>query len=341
MSRNIEQKPEKLFSSELASLNNDAEAKLIITEFKDKICAFLIAEGKLKAATVILENEINPGDIIIASIKDIKNDIGACFIEYSENCYGYLPLNKIPKDITIKQGDLIPVILTAPEAKGKRAKFSAKIDYSKYDDCEELKKKANHLGRFNYLYRSESDLFSYLDRVFRKDEYKEIITDINNIYDKLSESDISIRLYEDKTFSLTKLYSLETKADEALNRKVWLKCGGYLVIDHTEAMTVIDVNSGKFTPSKGTDKETTYYTVNEEAAEEVCRQIRLRNISGIIIVDFINLSDENDKQSLTDILKDLSSKDIVQVNVIDITALGLVEITRKKELPPFYEQIMK
>ena len=165
------------------------------------------------------------------------------------------------------------------------------------------------------------------------------MTDSEPVYDLLSSYYDNIRSYTDKDFGLSKLYSLKTVLDEATAKKVWLKCGGYLYIEHTEAMTVIDVNSGKFTPSKGTDKESAYLTVNSEAAEEVCRQLRLRNISGIVVIDFINLTSPEDREKLLDILKSSSSDDIMKVCVADITALGLVELTRKKDLPPLYEQL--
>ena len=104
-------------------------------------------------------------------------------------------------------------------------------------------------------------------------------------------------------------------------------------------MTVIDVNSGKYSPAKNTPKESAYLSVNLEAAEEICRQLRLRNISGIIIIDFINLCDEIDKEALLNALKAGSGNDTQKVSVLDITSLGLVEMTRKKELSPLYEQL--
>ena len=175
--------------------------------------------------------------------------------------------------------------------------------------------------------------------MFKPDEYEEIVTDIDYLFDNLKIYYKNVRLYDDKSFGLDKLYSLKTALDEALGRNVWLKCGGFLIFDKTEAMTVIDVNSGKFTPAKGTDKESAYMAVNSEAAVEICRQLRLRNISGIIIVDFINLKSDEDKEELLNILRDESSNDTETVMVIDITELGLVELTRKKEFPPLYEQI--
>lgn len=168
-------------------------------------------------------------------------------------------------------------------------------------------------------------------------EYSEILTDDPQIYRQLSEGDHpllkqkSIRFYDDPAISLRLLYSLERGMEEALDTRVWLKCGGYLVIEPTEAMTVIDVNSGKNEAKKA--GEDTYYQVNLEAAEEVARQLRLRNLSGIIIVDFINMAEKERQKELLETLKNLTAGDPQHPRIVDMTPLGLVEITRKNLIP--------
>ncbi len=145
-----------------------------------------------------------------------------------------------------------------------------------------------------------------------------------------------IRFYQDDMLSLSGLYSVDKKLEDALESRVWLKSGAYLVIEPTEALTVIDVNSGKY--ESGKDARDTYLNINLEAAGEVARQLRLRNLSGIIIVDFINMQLPGDKRELLQYLKELVSRDSIPTNVVDITALGLVEITRKKINRPLQEQ---
>ena len=341
MSRHKLQSAEKNNAMQLEELRTSEKGRLIITTLKDSKYLFLVCDGKLKSCTLIDDGSINPGDVVIALIRDVKKDIGACFIEYAEGCDGYLPLDKIPGGINIKQGDLIPVSITAQAQKGKRARFTALINYSKIPGGEELKERSAHLAKFNYLYRQESRLRDIINKNIKKNEYSEIVTDDHDICELLKKDFGIVREYTDTAFPLAKLYSLESGISEALSRQVWLKCGGYLVFDHTEAMTVIDVNSGKYTPSRNTDKESAYLTVNMEAAAEICRQLRLRNLSGIIVVDFINLNVKKDQEILLKLLKDESAKDPLPVSVVDITALGLVEITRKKELPSLYEQIKK
>lgn len=165
----------------------------------------------------------------------------------------------------------------------------------------------------------------------------EIITDdpavLQQLTAHLPSSDSSrVRLYTDKLLALCKLYSLENELKQALKKKVWLKCGGYLVIEQTEALCVIDVNSGKCVSKKNDSaaRENTYVKVNLEAAAEIARQLRLRNLTGIIIVDFINMTENEHNRALIDALRQLVKQDKVRTTVVDITRLGLVEITRER-----------
>ena len=137
-----------------------------------------------------------------------------------------------------------------------------------------------------------------------------------------------ISFYRDSRPNLFALYGLAGKLEEALLKRVWLKSGGYLVIEPTEALTVIDVNTGKYDGSKNVEE--TFALINREAAQETARQIRLRNLSGIILIDFINQKDRQAAKELLEELRSLCKEDPVPVCVVDITALGLVELTRKK-----------
>ncbi|OEH84243.1 hypothetical protein BHU72_12630 [Desulfuribacillus stibiiarsenatis] len=133
-------------------------------------------------------------------------------------------------------------------------------------------------------------------------------------------------------------YLIEQELDKALKQKVWLKSGGYLIIDHTEALTVIDVNTGKFVGQSSLEE--TVVTTNVEAAREVAFQLRLRNISGIIIVDFIDMHIEGNQQKVLRVLEEELKKDRNKTHLLGITKLGLVEITRKKVRKSLNEFIM-
>ena len=127
-------------------------------------------------------------------------------------------------------------------------------------------------------------------------------------------------------------YLVDEQLHKALNHKVWLKSGGFILIDQTEACSVIDVNTGKFASSRG--HEAAIFKVNSEAAVEAAAQIRLRNLSGIIIIDFIDMKDEHSKDALLDILAAELKKDRISTTLVGITRLGLVELTRKKTRAP-------
>ena len=169
------------------------------------------------------------------------------------------------------------------------------------------------------------------------DDLEEIIVDtsIDNgiIYDHIKDylqshqpEDLGLlRKYEDESYPLSKCYSIEHITEEALKEKVWMKSGGFLVIQPTEALTVIDVNSGKCLM-----KNSNTLAINKEAAAVIAHQIRLRNLTGIIIVDFINMTDKEQCSELLHFLQYELSRDPNPGKIVDMTKLQLVEITRRK-----------
>lgn len=146
-----------------------------------------------------------------------------------------------------------------------------------------------------------------------------------------------LQLYSDPMLSLEALYGVETKLSEAVSKKVWLRSGGYLIIEPTEALTAIDVNTGKYDGRKS--EEETFSLINQEACREIALQLRLRNLSGIIIVDFINMKEQKDRDAVMSSLNKLVRQDPVKTSVVDMTPLGLVEITRKRTKPALWEQL--
>ena len=123
------------------------------------------------------------------------------------------------------------------------------------------------------------------------------------------------------------LDKFEVKNKMKLDRKIWLKCGGFITIDKTEALTAIDVNSGKFTGNKNLER--TVLKVNREATKEIAKQIRLRDIGGIIIIDYIDMEEEKDKEDIRNYIIECFKQDRSKVQVLEFTKLGLLEITRK------------
>lgn len=203
-------------------------------------------------------------------------------------------------------------------------------------EYEQLMQTAVHRTCFSCLRKSPPEFLAILKNL-NASELEEIITDDSEIWEQIKEKGVQATLYEDKLLSLSNLYSLEIRLQEALKERVWLKSGGYLVIQPTEALTVIDVNSGKSVAKKKVQEH--YLNINLEAAKEIAHQIRLRNISGIIIVDFIDMKEQSAKDELMFQLRQFVKKDSVPVQVIDMTRLNLVELTRKKVRKSLREQI--
>lgn len=203
---------------------------------------------------------------------------------------------------------------------------------------------ALHRTCFSCLKRSdtvENIMTELLSRQIFPDEFSEFVTDDCMLHSRLEEyvkihlPAKSVRLYEDALLPLAKLYGLEERMEEALKERVWLKTGGYLVIQPTEALTVIDVNSGKFEGGK----TAMALKLNLEASAEIARQMRLRNLSGIIIVDFVNMEEEESRAEVVNCLRRHVSRDKVRTVVVDMTPLGLVEITRKRITRPLREAL--
>ena len=193
---------------------------------------------------------------------------------------------------------------------------------------------------FTLIRKNESPLNLNIENAHLEPE-DEIVTDDAGLYEEIvsGKHRANLRLYDDKEISLLRAYSVETRIEKALAKNVWLKNGGYLVIEPTEALTVIDVNTGKF-DGKEKDREETFLKINLEAAKEIARQLRLRNISGIILVDFINMKSSDSRKVLISELERQLYKDRIQTRFVDFTGLGLAEITRQKKKKPIYENIL-
>ena len=161
---------------------------------------------------------------------------------------------------------------------------------------------------------------SNLDRIILEDE-----NDRENIQDILDEIGTDVKLEVDNEIAVKK--GLAKQIEDSKNVKVWLKSGAFITIEKTEALVAIDVNSGKFIGKK--DVEETIKAVNIEAAKEISKQIRLRDISGIIIIDFIDMKLDESKQEVIDEIVKASKKDRSKIQVEEFTKLNLMEITRK------------
>jgi ribonuclease G len=179
----------------------------------------------------------------------------------------------------------------------------------------------------NLIYRTVRDLFTpETDKFIINDRQQ--YTKVLELVEMITPS-LKVRVeYFNKNYDIFEYYQIESRILKALSRKVWLKCGGYIVVDQTEALTVIDVNTGKYIGNN--NLEDTVLKTNIEAAKEIAKQLRLRDIGGIIIIDFIDMHEYEHQQMVLDVLKLSLKKDRTKTTVVGMTGLGLIEMTRKK-----------
>lgn len=339
MSRNIIQSEEKFESGLVHRLATDNSFKLIIVKCGTNYGLFSIKENRLVGVN-IFNPESMQGKIIIARVLNVKNVLGAAFVKLSDKEDAFIKLSNVPDDyFPLHQGDLLPVKLISEAQKGKKASVTAKISKKALPD------NWMHKSAFTVIETSQDSLAHFIRTNYNSDDLSAIVTDCKEIYDILnvdtfrSRFSCEMKLYSDDKLSLTKLYSLKTKLQDAASQKVFLKSGGYLIINHTEALIVIDVNSGKNSPTAKTEKEENILRLNIEAAKEIALQMQLRNMSGMILIDFINMESDAAKESLIEAMKNEVENDSVKTMVIDITPLGIMEITRQKKNKPLNEML--
>lgn len=190
------------------------------------------------------------------------------------------------------------------------------------------------IEKFRKLDFSEADTGVVTDDLL---VYEELIRECQREEAGTADLQKRIRLYADPMLALYRLYRISSVMDKALSEKVWLKSGAFLVIEQTEAFVCIDVNSGK--TDRKAEREALFYEINREAAKEAARQIRLRQLSGTILIDFINMKSKESEKRLKEEMERLTSRDSSAVNVVDITPLGIMELTRKKRGRSLAEQV--
>lgn len=218
------------------------------------------------------------------------------------------------------------IIRTAAENKGKEEiRQDTEKLLNKWNEIQEVLEKSESP---KLLYDNQAlvrrTIIDIIDRNLEK-----IIVNDKKIYNMLSntlqEFDLKIELKEHE--DLFTMYELKKQIEKMSQRKIWLKCGGFITIDKTEALTAIDVNTGKFVGKKNIEK--TVYQVNKEASIEIAKQLRLRDIGGIIIIDYIDMQKEENKKEIEKLLKQELKKDRTKCQVEGFTKLNLLEMTRK------------
>ncbi len=232
-------------------------------------------------------------------------------------------LKKIVKE-TLDENYGIIIRTDAENVEDEIIKEDIKNVFSLWDDIQNKMKQSNEI---QVLYDDCNIVNKALRDIVNKNTV-EIFVNSREIFDFVRERKPNIECKFFENIDLVDKLGIETEIKKAKERKIWLKHGGQIVIDKTEALTAIDVNSSKYTGTK--DLESTTLNVNIEAAVEIMRQIKLKDIGGIIVVDFIDMKDKEHQAQILEILKREAKKDRSRVDVREFTELNLVELTRKK-----------
>ena len=293
---------------------NSSGLELVIVRKDDNIVYLVFENKELIDIEFEKENELPVGTKCVGKVSKIAKDINSAFILLPDKSTAYL--KNIPADLKCEQN--IAVEITRASSKGKLPSVTLiNEDIEHRTDLSIIEKGPKTYEKLLLKYKFDR-ILTDIDNILK--EIKEFINS-NNVID-LSE----LILYNDLMVSLSTLYSVSARLKEATSKVIWLKSGANIVIEETSAFTVIDVNSAK----KDNKKSNSYLEINKEAAAEIFRQMNLRNLSGIILIDFINLEREEYKILMNE-LNDLAKKQKSFTKVVDITVLGIAEITRKKE----------
>ena len=272
--------------------------ELIIQKKDDKKLIIVLESNKIVEYYEITEKtQSQIGNIYIGIIMSVHPKTNTIFVDIGLSKQAFLELKSLDKKY--KKGDRILVKVKKDETDTKGAKLTSNVNCKDFDlpDFEKIKK-------------------------------PRIIQLSNSLEEKILK-DFKGKIYKDSEDYIAK-FGLETELEKVQNTKIWLKSGGFIVIEKTEALTAIDVNSGKTTGKKQDKKEDVVFKVNKEAAIEVMRQIRLKNIGGIVVIDFINMESMEHRKEILRIMNNEKAKDRAEIAVYDFTKLGLVELTRKK-----------
>lgn len=327
---------------------NAEQCKVIIIRNHGVLYGFLLENGKITKISREEKNAYPIGTVLVGKVTNVLKQTEGAFVRIDgKNTMAYLPLSE--KELTairvtnrkadgrVLQNDNVIIQIKKEPQKNKPYLVSGILEWqekTKNDGSNDYSGQLENIdlyGQSRTLYSilHKPDVF-YAEMILSLDnrENIEVVTDCEDVFKYLTDSKIPCRFYEDTQISLSKIYSFDTKIKELLAKKVYMKSGAYLIIEPTEALISIDVNSGK--AQKNVDHETYSLQVNIEAAKEVAYQLKARNLSGMVLVDFINLSRPESKKALIDVLCNEISKDKITTRFIDFTRLGLAEITRKK-----------
>lgn len=240
-------------------------------------------------------------------------------------------LKKIVRELNIPEGMGV-IVRTAGEGQQKR--YFIRDLALLVEEWNKIQKKIDTQKPASCVYR-EPDLVERTVRDFLTEDIKRVVVDnapdferITELIGRISKRSLDkLKLYQEST-SIFERFGIARQLESTFSRKVHLRSGGYLIIDETEALVTIDVNTGSH--KNQNDQDSTIFRVNQESADEICRQLRLRNMGGLIVLDFIDMRSRRDQNSIYQQMKRLMRKDKAKTHILPLSPLGLMEMTRQR-----------
>lgn len=334
-----------------AAFINIGENKNTFIHLKD-----ILPKKDTKKTTNIEKTEnikelIRPGNPILVQVKRAEcNNKGARVSSHISLSGRYIVLLPETEVITISQKienseerkrlleiikKILPkncgaIVRTSATKKSKEEiEIEVKELFEKWEKTKKASQNTNQIPRL--LYKNDNILKKMLIDLTDKEilhiivNTKELEQQVEEILQETNNCKIQLSVVDEKQMQTQ--YDLQKQIEKANNRKIWLKCGGFVTIDKTEALTAIDVNSGKYIGTK--NLEQTVYTVNKEATIEIAKQLKLRDIGGIIIIDYIDMKEKENQEKIQELLKEELKKDRSKTQIMGFSKLNLLEMTRK------------
>lgn len=338
-----------IISGMQAAFIDFGESRNGFIHFKDAVPQLDAKQG-MKLEEVDIKKVLKPKQKIMVQVKkDCDDKKGARLSTHICLAGKYMVLMPNTSIITISQkiedekikNDLIKIIKdNIPENCGAIVRTSAQTTSFEeiIKEIEKLSKKWNNINKKFKTYKGKPTILYESENIVEKiildlgtKKLEKITTNSSAEYSKikkmLDSENLDINLVQEKNSNLLTKYELDSQIEKSTNRKIWLNCGGFITIDKTEALIAIDVNTGKFTGKK--DLESTVFKVNKEATLEIAKQLRLRDIGGIIIIDYIDMKNKENKDKIEELLKEALKEDRAKTQVEGFTKLNLMEMTRK------------
>ena len=347
-----------------------AYTEIVITRFGDHLVSMLLKDGHpVEFQCVSEKNKVDIGNIYIGVVKNVVKNINGAFVEFDQDEIGFLSM----RHRQYKAGDEVLVQIKKEATEEKRPMLSDQIELTgeylvltsdklsvgisnkihqkeKKQDLKDVLMEADQLSakyheivskrqyrKAPHLVDTNYDALEVLVHDIKPGSINRIVTDQEEVGEQLKEKGYEVFLCSYMAGDIERRYRFRHYLSEVFKRKIFMKSGGFLYIEQTEAMAVIDVNTGKSIGKK--NQEAHIKKINLEAAKEAARQIRLRNLSGIIMIDFIDMKSKDDEKELLQVMQHYLNGDSKKAVAVDITKLGIMEITRKKEKNPIFRQI--